>query len=254
MRKLDIKVGDKFGDWTVINTDIPSRNKARYIQCQCKCGAINEINASALRNGKSSSCKSCSSRKRTTKLEIGSKYKHWTVIEGPVYRNSTAYYKVKCDCGTEAYKLPIELLYENRDFQCEKCAQKERALQTTLANGRVGDLTLTEHTRLRRSAEKRGYVFEVSIEYLWNLFQEQKQICAITGDYIPNIEDASLDRIDSSKGYIEGNVQWVTYQANVSKHTMTMKQLYEFCRKVLNHANQQPSQSLTTLEGSETNS
>lgn len=34
MRKLDIKVGDKFGDWTVINTDIPSRNKARYIQCQ----------------------------------------------------------------------------------------------------------------------------------------------------------------------------------------------------------------------------
>lgn len=49
MRKLDIKVGDEFGDWTVINIDIPSRNKARYIQCRCKCGAINEINASALR-------------------------------------------------------------------------------------------------------------------------------------------------------------------------------------------------------------
>lgn len=175
---MDIKVGDKFGDWTVINTDIPSRNKARYIQCQC--GAVNEINASALRNGKSSSCKSCSARKRTAKLEIGSKYKHWTVIDGPIYRNSTAYYKVRCDCGTEAYKLPIELLYENRDFQCEKCAQRERALQTTLTNGRVGDLTLTEHTRLRRSAEKRGYAFEVSMEsisrtktnlcYYWRLY------------------------------------------------------------------------------------
>lgn len=47
---------------------------------------------------------------------------------------------------------------------------------------------------------------------------------------------------------------WVTYQANVSKHTMTMEQLYEFCRKVLNYANQQPSQPLTKLEGSETNS
>ncbi len=187
---MDIKVGDKFGDWTVINTDVLSRNKARYVQCQCK-------------------------------------------------------------CGTETYKLPIELLYENRDFQC---AQRERALQTTITNGRVGDLTLTEHTRLRRSAEKRGYAFEVSIEYLWNLFQEQKQICAITGDYIPNIKEASLDRIDSSKGYIEGNVQWVTYQANVSKHTMTMEQLYEFCRKVLNYANQQPNQPLTKLEGSETNS
>lgn len=45
----------------------------------------------------------------------------------------------------------------------------------------------------------------------------------------------------------------VTYQANVSKHTMTMEQLYEFCNKVINHANQQPSASLTTCEGSETN-
>lgn len=34
---------------------------------------------------------------------------------------------------------------------------------------------------------------------------------------------------------------------------MTMEQLYEFCRKVINYANQQPSQPLTKLEGSETN-
>ena len=117
----------------------------------------------------------------------------------------------------------------------------------------VGDLTLTEHTRLRKSAEKRGYSFEVSIEYLWNLFIQQRQICAITGDYISSIKEASLDRIDNSKGYVEGNVQWVTYQANVSKHVMSMNELYEFCKKVLNYANQQPSQPLTKLEGSETN-
>ena len=57
-----------------------------------------------------------------------------------------------------------------------------------------------------------------------------------------------------SKGYIEGNVQWTTCQANISKHTMTMKELYQFCKDVLNYANQQPSQPLTKLEGSETNS
>lgn len=33
-----------------------------------------------------------------------------------------------------------------------------------------------------------------------------------------------------------------------------MNELYEFCKKVLNHANQQPSIGLTTNEGSETNS
>lgn len=254
MEKLKLKIGDKFGNWTVIDTNRFSKNGHTYVQCQCTCGTIKDIASTALIRGKTSSCRSCAARKFTKKFNVGDKFKHWTVIEGPIYINSNAYYKVKCDCGEESYKLPIELLYKNKDFQCEKCAQRERALKTTLKNGRVGDLTLTEHTRLKRSAEKRGYIFNVSIEYLWNLFQKQKQICAITGDYIPSIKKASLDRIDSNIGYIEGNVQWVTHQANVSKHIMSMEELLEFCKKVLNHANQQPSQELTSLEGSETNS
>ena len=35
---------------------------------------------------------------------------------------------------------------------------------------------------------------------------------------------------------------------------MTMPELINFCKKVLNHVNQQPSLGLTTQEGSETNS
>lgn len=34
---------------------------------------------------------------------------------------------------------------------------------------------------------------------------------------------------------------------------MSMNQLYDFCKKVLQHANQQPNQPLTKLKGSETN-
>lgn len=40
MKDFDIKIGDKFGNWTVIDIDVPSRNKSRYVKCQCKCGAI----------------------------------------------------------------------------------------------------------------------------------------------------------------------------------------------------------------------
>lgn len=245
MEKLKLKVGDKFGEWTIIDTDRFSKHGHVYVQCQCSCGAIRDVASTALLRRKTLSCKSCSKRRTTHKFEIGEHIKHWTILEGPIYENGYGKYKVQCDCGAITYKLPAELLYKHKYFSCKKCSQKLRAERTTFANGRVGDLTLTEHTRLKRSAEKRGYAFEVSIEYLWNLFQEQKQICAITGDYIPNIEEASLDRIDSSKGYIEGNVQWVTYQANLSKHIMTMEQLYEFCRKVLNHANQQLSHKST---------
>lgn len=253
MVKLDINVGDQFGDWTVIDTNRFSKNGHVYVQCQCKCGKISDIAATALKRGKTNSCRSCAARKTTKLLKPGDKYKHWTILEGPIYIKGTAYYKVQCDCGTIEFKLPIEILSKDNYFQCEKCAHSDNMKKIKIKNGAIGELSKTEYTRYKRSAEKRGLEFAVSIEYLWNLFVEQKQICAITGDYISCIKDASLDRIDSSKGYIEGNVQWVTKQANLSKHIMTMPELIEFCKKTLNHANQQPSSRLTSTEGSETN-
>ena len=124
------------------------------------------------------------------------------------------------------------------------------------ANGKAGQLIVEEAlnrghdvTAVVRSSNKSKAqkviekdLFDLTKEYLWNLFTLQKQLCAITGDFIENIKDASLDRIDSSIGYIKGNVQWTTVQANRSKHIMSTKELIEFCNKVLNHANQQPSQ------------
>ena len=108
--------------------------------------------------------------------------------------------------------------------------------------------------KIQRNANSRKIEFSLTSDYLINLWEIQKGLCAITGDPLISIKDASLDRINSSIGYVKGNVQWVTSRANISKHTMSMSELFDFCNKVLNHANQQPSQSLTTLEGSETNS
>lgn len=53
--------------------------------------------------------------------------------------------------------------------------------------------------------------------------------------------DLSLDRIDSSLGYIPGNVQWVCKQINISKHILSTKEFIGMCRKVVNYADQQPS-------------
>lgn len=151
--------------------------------------------------------------------KLGDTFGSWTVIDDNTFiKSGHTYVKVQCKCG------------------------------------KIGELTLTRFTKLQCSAERRNIEFLVSLEYLSNLYESQNHICAITGRHIDSIDEASLDRIDSSKGYIEGNIQWTTYQANVSKHTMTMEELYQFCKDVLNHANQQPSQPLTKLEGSETNS
>jgi hypothetical protein len=40
---------------------------------------------------------------------------------------------------------------------------------------------------------------------------------------------ASLDRIDSSIGYIDGNVQWLAGKVNMMKQSYTQEEFIEMC-------------------------
>lgn len=62
--------------------------------------------------------------------------------------------------------------------------------------------------------------------YLWKLFLKQNGKCALSGLGISfggligekrSSTTASLDRINSTKGYIKGNVQWVHKHINKMK-------------------------------------
>lgn len=45
---------------------------------------------------------------------------------------------------------------------------------------------------------------------------------------------ASLDRIDSSKGYEQGNVQWVHKDINNMKQSFSQDKFIDWCKKVVN--------------------
>ena len=49
-----------------------------------------------------------------------------------------------------------------------------------------------------------------------------------------NKNTASLDRIDSSKGYVEGNVQWVHKMINMSKQQYSQEEFIDMCKAVAN--------------------
>lgn len=253
--RTEIELGQKFGKWTVIDsTPIYTTGGQRNVKVQCTCGRIEYKHWSSLRLGKTTQCLQCSRKGRRTPITVGEVYKYWTVTGEAENFNGQLRYKCKCKCGHEQYLTSTALTSTSRWFQCKHCSNSTNIETMTINNGKVGELTLSKFNRIKSKSMIRKIEFNLTIEYLWNLYITQNRKCAITGDELPDILEASLDRIDSSKGYIEGNVQWVTVQANKCKHILSMSELYEFAKKVLDHANQQPSQPLTKLEGSGTNS
>ncbi len=48
---------------------------------------------------------------------------------------------------------------------------------------------------------------------------------------------ASLDRIDSSKGYTKDNIQWVHKHVNLMKHKFDQKYFVDICKLIANHEN-----------------
>jgi len=231
MKKLQCKNEQKFGYWTVIDNTPVSKKGHIYIKVRCKCGKEQEICLSDLVHKRTTGCKSCKAQERKINIQIGDTYKHWEVIEGPEISKSQ---------NQKIYSLRAPHLVSIIEHE-QKLLESENK-KITKVNGRVGDLTKTQHSRIKRTAEVRAIEFDVDIKYLWNLFIAQNKTCALTGDYLEDIKNASLDRIDSSVGYVEGNVQWTTKQANLSKHLMTKEEFLDFCKKVVNKANQQPSQ------------
>ena len=84
-------------------------------------------------------------------------------------------------------------------------------------------------------ARRRNLAWGVTKEYLRTL----PATCRYTGEELtfernkPNT--ISLDRIDSSKGYIEGNVCFCSTPINLMKSTHTEEEFFEFCRRVASH-------------------
>jgi len=89
---------------------------------------------------------------------------------------------------------------------------------------------------IKYSAQKRNLPFALTKEYLWELYESQNGKCALSQVpikfgrvYFKYETTASLDRIDSSKGYIEGNVQWVHKLVNLMKNSISQEDFIQIC-------------------------
>ena len=88
-------------------------------------------------------------------------------------------------------------------------------------------------------ARKRGHPCTVDRASLYQLFKDQDRKCALSGVDLKVEKGAvaclSLDQIDSTKGYIEGNVQWVAWAVNRAKGDMPTEMFLDMCSKILDY-------------------
>ena len=101
----------------------------------------------------------------------------------------------------------------------------------------IGNLSMSYWSQVNLNAKKRNIQVKITIEDVWTLFQKQKSLCNLSGMQISlNLKDhtASLDRIDPSKEYIEGNIQWVHRDVNLMKNKFSQDYFLELCDKINN--------------------
>lgn len=201
MKRLNPKIEEKFGCYEVISEEIGIKDNKSYYFVRCKCGREQYVRSDILKGGQATKCRYCSN-------------------------------KILYDKNIELGKL-------------------DRKGYSSGHQG-VGDLTKTQVLRFKNSAHKRSIKWkeDVTVEYLWQLFENQNRKCALSGieitlskgNNIPlqtnnrNLDysgwTASLDRIDSSKVYEKGNLQWVHRNINIMKNSYSQEYFIELCKKI----------------------
>lgn len=169
----------------------------------------------------------------------GRRFGQFVVLErflGPT-RNPSTHWLCRCSCGRELPVRSANLINGNS----KSCGHKETGAANPRWKG-CGELGGRYWSDVKAGARRRGLEFNVTMEEAWHLFLTQERRCALSGRplkiKINRQEDgtASLDRIDSSLGYVAENIQWTHKDINRIKMHLPQDEFVRICREVAAHS------------------
>lgn len=240
LKRMGLTVGQKLGVSILVEEAgyrvEPSGHERHQILARCSCGIERVVVTSTFLRDLSKSegrCSTCS-RTRSRLVQPGEVFDKLTVIgyeDGPTDRPKAI---CMCVCGTEVRIRP-QLLHHNKTNSCG-CAPRGHW------EGFQG-ISKTYYGRVQKNALRRNIEWSVTMEHLQAQYDRQQGCCALTGvplTLLIKTKDtgkttASLDRIDSSKGYTVDNVQWVHKDINFMKQDLPESRFIELCRLVATH-------------------
>lgn len=172
----------------------------------------------------------------------GQKFGKLTVIElSPVPTPSgERMWMCICDCGN--YKTVQRKHLRSGFTKTCGCGAHPKNKDNKSWKG-YEEIPMDFYSTIKRGAEDRNIKFNITIEELWDLFLKQDRKCALSGlelTFSKIRKDTaektiSLDRIDSSKGYISENIQFVHKHINIMKNVFNQDYFISLCENVVNH-------------------
>lgn len=134
------------------------------------------------------------------------------------------------ECNLERQRQRARDQYKNGPNEA-----RTRATQKQLRKYKEDSVyRLFVRSRGRASVEGREFNLELSDIII-------PSVCPVLGTpfQYKTYYTASLDRIDSSKGYIKGNVQVMSHKANAMKNSASQQELIKFAEWVLTNYNKE---------------
>jgi hypothetical protein len=192
-----------------------------------------------------------SHRKGVSKYDawtIGMKFNKWTVV-GPVKMEGEAKVEVECECGRERGYKSCHSIVTGTSKGCLVCNSRQGSSNPTWKgyNNIPGSfIQRYKHKAIKSNKEKLHW--DITIKDIDNLYLKQGKKCALTGvpisfdnevigarNYRGYSCTASLDRIDSSKGYTKDNIQLVHKDVNIMKNHFDQDYFIEMCKLVVSN-------------------
>lgn len=140
------------------------------------------------------------------------------------------FYECECVCGT-IKPVRRSNLVTGSATTCG-CSFRRRGAAHPLFRGH-GDISAKYWKSLIAGAAFRSLKFAVTIEEAWQIFLEQQKRCKLTGMRLKfgsrRVHTASLDRINSKRGYVPGNIQWVHKDINRMKLNFSEPYFIKLC-------------------------
>lgn len=207
--------GKKYGILTAC-----TKQRGNLWECECLCGNKIIIEGYKLYNEQRKSCGQCNLYTWHKDMFSNKKF-GMLLITGFSHEQGkirSKYYNYLCDCGATGKIISTSI---GRSLSCG-CYRDKKEFYNEISGTHYGNIRYNALYGRKKEIE-----FNVTQEYIWDVFIKQNRRCAITNTPIffgkkkKDETTASLDRIDSTKGYIEGNVQWVHKNINLMKKTLS---------------------------------